>query len=300
MKITNNFNLPKTLVKLADTQRLQYDKGADYSVTEIISPPRIQRLRKKHYAKMETDISSMLWQMMGTALHNVAENSEVKDYINEQRLIHTIEGVTLSGAIDVQVIDGNDVTIIDYKFCSVYSVMDVKPEWELQLNIYGWLVNKVKKLNIKKLQICAIIRDWNRRGIQNSSDYPKAPVQIVDIPVWKDEDVEAYIKERVKLHKKSKLLSDIGEELPLCTDEERWKKPTKYAVMKKGAKRAVKLFDDLDTANTVCAENNKEGSFYVEKRVGEAIRCTGNYCGVAEWCSQYNKEVIANQDGEPS
>ena len=123
--------MPKTLVKLADTQRLQYDKGADYSVTEIISPPRIQRLRKKHYAKMETDISSMLWQMMGTALHNVAENSEVKDYVNEQRLIHTIEGVTLSGAIDVQVIDGNDVTIIDYKFCSVYSVMDVKPEWEL-------------------------------------------------------------------------------------------------------------------------------------------------------------------------
>ena len=118
-----------------------------------------------------------------------------------------------------------------------------------------------------------------RRGVQNSSDYPKAPVQIVDIPVWKDEDVEAYIKERVKLHKKSKLLSDIGDELPLCTDEERWKKPTKYAVMKKGAKRAVKLFDDLDTANTVCAENNKEGSFYVEKRVGEAIRCTGNYCG---------------------
>ena len=72
--------------------------------------------------------------------------------------------------------------------------MTGKPEWELQLNIYGWLVNKVKKLNVKKLQICAMIRDWNRRGIQNSSDYPKAPVQIVDIPVWKDEDVEASIR----------------------------------------------------------------------------------------------------------
>ena len=223
---------------------------------------------------METDISSMLWQMMGTALHNVAENSEVKDYVNEQRLIHTIEG-DIVGAIDVQVIDGNDVTIIDYKFCSVYSVMDVKPGMGIAVKYYGWLVNKVKKLNIKKLQICAMIRDWNRRGIQNSSDYPKAPVQIVDIPVWKDEDVEAYIKERVKLHKKSKLLSDIGDELPLCTDEEKVEEAYEVCSNEEGAKRAVKLFDDLDTANTVCAENNKEGSFYVEKRVGEAIRCTG-------------------------
>ena len=175
--------------------------------------------------------------------------------------------------------------------------MDVKPEWELQLNIYGWLVNKVKKLNIKKLQICAMIRDWNRRGIQNSSDYPKAPVQIVDIPVWKDEDIEAYLKERINLHKESKLLSDIGEELPLCSDDERWKKPTRYAVMKKGAKRAVKLFEDAEEAEKLCDRKYKEGSFYVEKRVGEAIRCTGNYCGVADWCSQYNEEVIANQDG---
>ena len=47
MKITNKFNVPETLVALAT--RDYYTKGkSDYSVTEIISPPRIQRLRRKH------------------------------------------------------------------------------------------------------------------------------------------------------------------------------------------------------------------------------------------------------------
>ena len=57
MKITNIHNVPATLVALAS--RDYYSKGAsDYSVTEIISPPRIQRLRKKHYEDMETDVAT--------------------------------------------------------------------------------------------------------------------------------------------------------------------------------------------------------------------------------------------------
>ena len=65
--------------------------------------------------------------------------------------------------------------------------------------IYGWLVNKVKKLNIKKLQICAMIRDWNE-GDTELYRLSKARPCNCGYSVWKDEDVEAYIKERVKLH----------------------------------------------------------------------------------------------------
>jgi hypothetical protein len=54
MKITNNHNVPATLVALASTD--YYSKGkADYSVTELISPPRVQRLRRKHHENMEQD-----------------------------------------------------------------------------------------------------------------------------------------------------------------------------------------------------------------------------------------------------
>ena len=139
MKITNNYNLPRTLVALA--QRDEYSKGdSDYSVTEIISPPRIQCLRRKYRNKLKSDVSDMLWSMMGTALHSIAEKSKVKHHINEERLKVEIQNVTLSGAIDIQKISQKKVEIIDYKFCGVYSVQKPKPEWEAQLNIYGWLV----------------------------------------------------------------------------------------------------------------------------------------------------------------
>ena len=301
MKITNKHNVPDTLYKLA--HRNDYSKGADYSVTEIISAPRIQRLRQKHFKHMETDVSDMLWQMLGTALHNVAEKSEVENHINEQRLIHEIDGVTLSGAIDVQVLENDGVSIIDYKFCSAWSVMDIKPEWEAQLNIYGWLVNQVKGLNINKLQVCAMIRDWSRTKLLDkfSDSYPKAPIHMLDIPVWSLDKTEQYIRARVKSHKTSKFNSDLGDELPLCTDEERWKRPTRFAVMKDGGKRAIKLFDVKQDADKMVVDKIKTGGkFYVEKRTGEAVRCTGNYCGVAEWCSQYHKEIDSNQDGETS
>ena len=289
MNITNKFGVPETLVKLANLN--EYKKSSDYSVTEIISPPRIQRLRKKYGNRLQTDVSDLLWQMMGTALHNVAEKSQVKNHINEERIKLKIDNVTLSGAIDVQVISNNQVRLIDYKFCSVYSVMDIKPEWETQLNIYGWMVNKVKGLDIEGLQICAMLRDWSRAKAKFSSDYPESTIKVLDVPVWSLDKTESYIKERINLHQKSKFLSDIGDDLPLCTDQERWKKPEKYAVMKKGGKKAVKLFEIKSLADEFAnVKNEKTGGFYVEHRVSEPVRCSGNYCGVSEWCSQYSKE----------
>ena len=101
MKITNKFGVPETLVALA--QRDSYSKGkSDFSVTEIISPPRVQLLRRKHWKQMETDVSDMLWSMMGTALHVVAERSQVDNHTNEERLYVEMDGVVLSGAIDLQ------------------------------------------------------------------------------------------------------------------------------------------------------------------------------------------------------
>jgi len=139
MKITNKFNVPETLVALAS--RDFYSKGkSDYSVTEIISPPRIQRLRRKHYDEIEQDVADMLWMLMGTALHVVAERSEVAGHTNEERLTIGIDDIRLSGAIDLQKDDEDGITIFDYKFTSAWALMNDKPEWEQQQNIYKYLV----------------------------------------------------------------------------------------------------------------------------------------------------------------
>jgi hypothetical protein len=289
MKITNKFNVPETLVALAS--RDYYTKGqSDYSVTEIISPPRIQRLRRKHFEEIEQDVSDMLWMLLGTALHVVAERSEVSGHTNEERLSAGIDGIILSGAIDLQKDEADGITITDYKFTSAWALMNDKPEWEQQQNIYKYLVERVKKKPVKGLKICALIRDWSRRDAQNKPDYPQAPIQIVDIPMWTFDRTEAFIKERVEMHRDSKVSADWGEELPLCTEEERWVRQTTYAVKKDGRKTAIRVFDTQDEADALLKEMPEKDKGFIEIRKGEAVRCTGNFCGVSQWCSQYQNQ----------
>jgi hypothetical protein len=290
MKITNKFNVPETLVALAT--RDYYTKGkSDYSVTEIISPPRIQRLRRKHFEEIEQDVSDMLWMLLGTALHVVAERSEVSGHTNEERLSAGINGIILSGAIDLQKDEADGVTITDYKFTSAWALMNDKPEWEQQQNIYKYLVERVKKKPVKGLKICALIRDWSRRDAQNKPDYPQAPIQVIDIPMWTFDRTEAFIKERVEMHRDSKVSADWGDELPLCSDEERWLRPTTYAVKKDGRKTAIRVFDTQDEADALLKEMPEKDKGFIEIRKGEAVRCTGNFCGVSQWCNQFQNEV---------
>ena len=298
MKITNKFNVPETLLALAT--RDYYTKGdADFSVTEIISPPRIQRLRRKHWDEMEQDVADMLWMLLGTALHVVAERSEVDGHTNEERLAVGIDDVILSGAIDLQKNDKDGTVITDYKFTSAWALMNDKPEWEQQQNIYKYLVERVKKQPVKKLEICALIRDWSRRDAMNKPSYPQAPIQVINIPIWSHERVEEFIKERINLHRDAKVNADWEEELPLCTEEERWVRETKYAVKKEGRKTAVRVFDTEEEAQDLLKDMPVKDKGFIEIRKGEAVRCTGNFCGVNQWCTQYQaslKEEVS--DGE--
>lgn len=291
MKITNKHNVPETLVALAS--RDYYSKGrADYSVTEIISPPRVQRLRRKHHEEMEQDVSDMLWQLLGSALHVVAERGVADGHITEERIIAEIGDVKLSGAIDIQRITPEGIIITDYKFTSAWALRQDKPEWEAQQNIYAWLVEKVKGQKVVGVQICALIRDWSRREASVKADYPQAPIQVLDLPLWELDKTEAYIKERIDAHRLSKVQADWGDELPPCTDDERWVRETKFAVKREGRKTAIRVLDSEQEAKEL-AEKEKG---YVEIRKGEAIRCTGNFCGVAQWCSQYQQSLKEAQD----
>jgi len=291
VKITNKHNVPETLVALAS--RDYYSKGrADYSVTEIISPPRIQRLRRQHHENMEQDVSDMLWQLLGSALHVVAERGAADNHITEERIIADIGDVKLSGAIDIQKVTPEGIIITDYKFTSAWALRQDKPEWEAQQNIYAWLVEKVKGQKVIGVQICALIRDWSRREASVKADYPQAPIQVLELPLWPLEKTEAYIKERIDAHRLSKVQADWGDELPPCSDDDRWVRETKFAVKREGRKTAIRVFDTEQEAKDL-AEKEKG---YVEVRKGEAIRCTGNFCGVAQWCSQYQQSLKEAND----
>lgn len=288
MKITNVHNVPAPLVTLAS--REYYSKGdSQYSVTEIMSPPRIRRLREQHNDNITQDVSDMLWSMLGSALHVVMERGDTPGWLKEERLFAEVDGVKISGAIDLQEQTPNGVIIHDYKFTSAWAVMQEKEEWTQQLNIYKWLVETVKRKKVVGLKICALVRDFSRH--ERKEGYPAAPICIVDIPMWDSVKTETYIRERLNMHRDAKLAADFNEKLQACSDEERWMSETTYAVKREGRKTAIRVLKSLEEA-TEMAEKEKG---YVETRLGEPRRCTGNFCSVAQWCEQYQGELSSKE-----
>ena len=303
MKITNKFGMPQPFVDFAINDK--YSKGkADISVTTLIDSPKIRLMKEKHDHEIEVDAVDMVWALFGTAVHSVLENSkQSNDVITEERLYQEIDGWVLSGAVDRQEIKDDQVTIVDYKVTSVWSVIYGKPEWENQLNCYAFLVaNKIglSKRNVNSLKICAILRDWNRRDAERKEDYPKAPIVFVDVPLWDHEKISKYIKERMALHQEAQILSDLHGDVGLCSDEDMWKKNDTWAVKKKGQKRAIRVLDSYQEAVDYVKWHSetdkayvpiKKHTYEIELRVGEYTRC-GNYCSVADFCNQHKERII--------
>jgi hypothetical protein len=295
MEITNKYGLPQSFLDFARNDK--YSKGqADISVTTLIDSPRV-RLMREHFADLrEVDVTDMIWPLFGTAVHHVLESSEPSDdIVLEERLFTKINGWILSGAVDHQKIDRNTVEITDYKVTSVWSVIHGKIDWERQLNVYAYLVQKNKGLRVSKLSICAVLRDWNKRDAANKPDYPQAPVVIVDIPMWDEKDRIDYIHKRIWLHQDAQVRYDLEiveqDRFVPCADDERWKKEDSWAVKKKGNKRALRVFDQEVLAEGYVNSHNSLGNdgtvLEIEHRPGEYTRCKGNYCGVADFCHQY-------------
>jgi hypothetical protein len=284
MKITNKYNLPEVFVTLANKKT--YSKGnSQYSATEILSSPKIKRMVDKYDHLIEVDVSDMIWQLMGSAVHNILENAKTDNHILEERLFIDVDGVTVSGQIDLQHETPEGVLVTDFKVTKAWSFMANKKEWEEQLNIYKWLVETVKRKRVSGLFITAMIRDWNAGD--KRENYPKAAIQNLSIPMWDSVKAETFIRERLEVHRLSKMMYHLGDEFDDCTPEERWMTDTVYAVKREGRKTAIKLYKDLNEAR----DRAKQEKGYVEERVGEPRRCAGNYCLVSQWCKQYQDEL---------
>ncbi len=103
---------------------------------------------------------------------------------------------------------------------------------------------------------------------------------MLPVPLWGYEKAEAFCRERVRLHAMAQ--SGNGA-LPECTAEERWEKSPKWAVMKKGRKRALRLYDTEAEAQK---HAQSEKLCHVEHRPGESVRCQ-SYCNAAPYCDQW-------------
>jgi len=275
MIITNTEGLPQPLVDAITKD--PYDAGkSDLTVTQLISPPRKVALEKRHFNEMVVDASDRLWALMGQIGHGILERAANSDIV-EKRWFGAMDGWVISGQSDLILPTS---TLCDYKFTSVWTVKDgLKPEWEQQLNLLMWLAES-HATNIRSAQIICIFRDWSVNEARRDRNYPQRQVKVLPVPLWGYEKAEAFARERVRIHAQAQ-----AGNLPECTAEERWEKEPVWAVMKKGRKRAVRLYDnEVDAAKHAATE--KGGS--VEHRPGDSIRCQ-SYCAAAPYCDQWKQ-----------
>lgn len=270
MKITNRLNLPEPLVRAVTND--PYSRGdSDYSVTQLIKPPRIVALERLHAAELVEDASDRIWALMGQIGHLVLERAAMAE-LSEQRLFTVRNGLKISGQFDVWV-----NRLIDYKFTSIWAVKDgLKPEWEQQVNLLCRLARDNDFL-IDSAQIVVIFRDWSIGEARRNPDYPKQQVQVLDVPIWSAETQEAFLLSRIATHEAAK------DTLPECTPLERWARPEKWALKKRGAIKATRLYDiEREALAGVTA------GYEVEHRPGVQTRCL-DYCTAAPFCQQFQK-----------
>lgn len=285
MNITNHANLPDAIVQAVIND--PYNAGdCDISVTRLIGPPQLRILERQHQDDIEEDAADRIWSLVGQIGHGILERAETVA-ITEERLFAEVEGWTVSGQFDRLVLlpDG---TLQDYKFTSVWAVLDgVKPEWEAQLNMLRYLAEVNGYPPIRRLEIVAILRDWSKGKARAGGNYPRMQVKVLDVPLWSKGKTSRYMISRVRLHQ----AAEAGN-IPPCTPSERWERPTTYAVKKPGRKSAIRVFEDMERAQALAGQTPNG---YVEIRRGESIRCA-DYCAVRDFCPQWAATCIHLKD----
>lgn len=264
MKITNKNNLPEVLVKIAEAD-LRKPKLDRISVTELGNSIKETVLYRRRYDELVEDVSEKVAALFGTAFHNLMEVNDNDDGI-EGRVEFTFEnGITLSGRYDK--LDGS--FLIDYKTTTAafYMRQDFS-DYRRQGLSYAWLLWK-KGIYVSKLKFYMFLKDWQLLRAEVDENYPNGQVMVWEYDVRSSDlqEIENYIVSRINEYKKYIDVPD--NELPEPTPEELWYSGTKYAVMKHGGKRALRVFDDEEEANIYLLNS---GGDFVEKRYGENIK----------------------------
>lgn len=276
MRYTNLSNLPEPLFQAVCND--PYHSPTDFSVTGLIKPPRVAGLEFAHKDELVEDAADRLWALVGQIGHLILERAAMKtgEYA-EQR--HTVirQGHSVSGQLDLW----RGSIIVDYKFASIWSVKDgLKPEWEQQGNLNALLCRE-NGIEVRECQIVVIFRDWSVGEARRSADYPQKQVQILNVPLWTPEKQEEFLEERLSMH-----IAARGLVLPFCTPTDRWLRPEKWAVKKKSAVKATKLFDEEHEARQSLLTYGP--GYELEHRPPVQTRCL-DYCLVSKWCEQFKQ-----------
>lgn len=299
-QLTNNQGMPQIMVDVIQEDDYVNIGASEYSATNLIMPPRMLQLVRRHKDKIEEDVMDRWYMWMGNAVHEKIDRElkSNKDYATERKITRFDEGRRVVAKFDAYHIPSQ--TLFDHKTTTTYiHGSEMKDEWINQLNINAFFLEE-EGFPVQDIAINAIYLDWRSSWLKykRDGDYPLLPVGEFRIEAWPQERRKEYYLDRLKQHIAAEQLED--DKLPECTSEDTWEKPSSFAVRKSGAYSAKRVLPSYEEAEKYIAENKLKDGYYIEVRPGERTRCA-NYCSAAPFCKQYQdwlNEPAKEYDGE--
>jgi len=284
-------------------ERERYSSSGDYSVTDLINPARVVRLKKRYGESADQPLSSMIPAMLGTAIHEYFEKylklwvvkSQYPNLHFEEQLTHSFQvgevDRTVSGRYDIR--DGGHM--YDIKSCKVWKLIydpDMK-EWHEQQNLYDYLCY-LNDIHLESINIIALYKDWQEGNALRNRDYPQTQIAEYGLTRWDRDTQLDFLFTNLAKHVACEETQD--DQLPPCTREERWERfpdgaEIHYAVMKtQTAKRAARVFKGGTLSDAMAQAKAKvrglSSDSMLEVRYATRTRCE-RYCAVNEWCNDY-------------
>jgi hypothetical protein len=279
MIITNKMNLPEGFVKAVSTEK--HNAEGSLSATTLIQGVKEIILTDRYWDLLEDDVSDRIWAIFGSAVHSILESEGEYDF-TEQDMSYEVNGITVTGRIDNY--NMKHGVIDDYKTAPVIKVkIGDFSDWHRQGMIYAWLLTK-NNFPARHCRFITLLKDHSKTEALKDFKYPPKPVYLYEFPVTLQGLFKTGIFIKNKIGEYNRCLGLLDNEIPPCSPEERWERPPKFAVMKEGQKRAVRLFDRKEDAGLLA--ETKGGSHYVDFRRGESVKCR-SYCLCKRFCNYY-------------
>lgn len=315
MNYTNTSNIPLPLAVFLATDHYDYVPNV-ISATSLLKPVRQLILADRLSSEDNlVELSDMVSSRMGTAIHTAieqawlnptkalkslgysddiiqrikvnpetVEENDIPVYM-EKRSFKKIGNHTISGKFDF-VAEGK---VHDFKSTSIYSFLNQSnaSKYILQGSLYRWLNPDI--ITKDEMLIHYIFTDWSKAESLRNSNYPKARVHSQRYNLLGLDEIEQFVKDKLELYDSMKHQSE--KNIPYCTDEELWRKPTVWKYYKNAnATRATKNFDNPSEAYAL-QQTNGVGEVREVKGIVSACK----YCPAFLLCSQKD-ELINSGD----
>jgi hypothetical protein len=305
------------LQRVAEMEQERYSKSGDYSVTDLVNPPRVVHLKKRYGHKVTPRLDTSISSMMGTGMHEYFEkyldlwcdkynydgySLEEQVKVSWDTMIDgKVETRLISGRYDIR--EGKD--LYDLKTAKVWKlIFDPNlEEYHEQQNFYSHLIKINKDISLDTVNIVALYKDWQEGNALRDRNYPQQQMMQYQLTKWPDVETEKLISLRLKRLVENENVKD--EDLPLCSRKERWERhqggeTVHYAILKnRKAKRATKVVRGGTLDDAMVIANGMKGmtkDSVIEVRYAFPKRCA-KYCDTNEFCSFWKEWNEKNKKG---